>query len=66
MNSGGDDGNSGGGNAMMVVEMEMTTVLVVMVAATKPRLDIVSQSLFQASVTDSHTTLFFPHLCWEN
>lgn len=50
----------------MVVEMEMTTVLVATVAATKPRLDIVSQSLFWASMIESHTSLFFPHLCWEN
>lgn len=51
---------------MMVAEIEMMTVLVVMVAATKPRLDMVSQSLFWASMIDSHTSLFFPHLFWEN
>lgn len=50
---------------MTVVEMKMVTVIVVMVATTKPRLDMVnlaSQSSFWG-ISDKHTNLFFPHLC---
>lgn len=48
-----------------VAEVKMVTVIVVMIATTKPRLDmanLASQSSFWG-INDRHTNLFFPHLC---
>lgn len=51
---------------MSMVEMEMVTVVVVMVAAIKPKADMVNLGFshcFGVSMIDTHISLFSPNLC---